>query len=90
MYNLKKLYKFINLMSQSTADTINQAVLRMAKVFNDIDANKFLECLINKTNYDAIVTTQQKQEIDEIIKIIILNAKDAETRKEQRNFFTLS
>ena len=35
-------------MSQSTPDTINQAVLRMAKVFNDIDANKFLACLINK------------------------------------------
>lgn len=74
-------------MSQSTKDTINQAVLRMAKVFNDIDANKFLECLINKTNYDAIVTMQQKQEIDEITRLIILNAKDAETRKEQRNFF---
>ena len=27
------------------------------------------------------------QEIDEIIKIILLNAQDAETRKEQRNFF---
>ncbi len=53
MYNLNKLYKFINLMSQSTANTINQAVLRMDKVFNDIDANKFLECLINKIDYDA-------------------------------------
>lgn len=74
-------------MSQSTIDIINQAVFRMAKVFDDIDANKFLECLINKTDYDAVVMTQQKQEIDEIIKIMLVNAKDAETRKEQRNFF---
>ena len=43
-------------MSQSTADTINQAVLRMAKVFNDIGANKFLECLINKIDNDTAKT----------------------------------
>lgn len=74
-------------MNQSSKINLVQFMDKFNDIFTNVNTSDFLNKLLHNEDYWSLISGEQRQEIEEMIKLMVLNARVEETRKEQQNFF---
>lgn len=74
-------------MNNNSQINLSQLMNQFAIIFNKIDSVVFLNKLLNNEDYWSMISNDEKAEIENMINIMVQNARVEETRKEQQKFF---